>query len=126
MQQYRCARYAMTWLTNLHIRGKILAVTLTMCLVTLVVGLVGYRSVEQTTSDLDSLGTVLVPKVQASGRMHQAMYEAVAELRGAALATDPADAQDFTEGARTAMLETTQAFVLYQSLVLSADEKRIL
>ena len=116
----------MTWFTNLQLLWKVLGVTLTVCAVTVGVGLVGYRGIQQTTADVDGLGRGLILKVAAAGRMHQSMYEAVADLRGATLATDPADIKDFVDGTRAAMGETDAAFAQYQALPISADEKRIL
>ena len=116
----------MTWFTNLQLLWKVLGVTLTVCVVTVGVGLVGYRGVQQTTADVNSLGSGLIPKVAAADHMHQSMYEAVADLRGATLATDPADIKDFVAGSGAAMGETDPAFAQYQALPLSTDEKRIL
>jgi methyl-accepting chemotaxis protein len=116
----------MAWFTNLQVQWKILGVTLTACAVTLGVGLVGYRGIQQTTSELDSLGSGMVPRVAAAGRMHQAMYEAVADLRGAALASEPKAVLDFVADARTAMGETDAAIAQYHTLQLDADETRVL
>ena len=116
----------MTWFTNLQLLWKVLGVTLTVCAVTVGVGLVGYRGIQQTTADVNTLGSGLILKVAAAGRMHQSMYEAVADLRGATLASDPADIKDFAEGTRTAMGETDAALAQYQAQPLTTEEKRIL
>ena len=113
----------MTWFTNLQLLWKVLGVTLTVCAVTVGVGFVGYRGISQTTADVDGLGRGLILKVAAAGRMHQSMYEAVADIRGATLATDPADITDFVAGSRAAMGETDLAFAQYQALPLSTEEQ---
>jgi len=119
-------RYQMTWFANLQLLWKILSVTLMVCAVTVGVGVVGYRGLQQTTADVDGFGRVLVLKVADTARMHQPMYEAVSDLRGAMLATDPADVQPFLEGSTAAMGETDAAFTAYQALPLSTDEKKML
>jgi methyl-accepting chemotaxis protein len=116
----------MIWFTNLRIQWKMLSVTLAVCAITLGVSVLGFRSIQDTTSDVNDLGRVQLPKVAAVGRMHQSMYEAVADLRGAVLTTDPKDSQDFQDGTRAAMGETDAALADYQRLRLTQDERRIL
>jgi methyl-accepting chemotaxis protein len=100
--------------------------SLTVCLVMLGLGALSLQTIRLTTSDMDSMGRVLVPKVAAVGRMHQSMYEAVADLRGAVLATDPDDVQNFLDGAHDASGETDEALEQYQKLPMTAEEQGVL